>query len=420
MVSVIDQALLSGLNFSVGIVLIRYASKETYGFYTLLAAAAILSTTLIEALIGAALTTTATQLPPGERQDLVSRVARLQWVAAVMVATVFGVGSGFSANAFALSESPYLIGISFSFFVASLGVREYCRTALFIESQTLAVTQLDAVYVALTMIAVGSLLATSQPVTVSQIVSVFAAANLLSALTQSTRLWRQSLGFDIKQYYIDAQTLWQLSQWAFVGAFVGWIGNNIYLYFAGSYLGIEASAELNASRLMMIPVALLGVAWSRVARPTVGSMLANREWDKLDRFAWLSFLSLGGITVAFTSVLVLCLPWIESSILGEKYKQAMHLVPMWGIYFLLNSVRTVGTTLLACFGAFKALFWQGMVSLCILVVSCAALMPLWGLTGALSAMIAVEVTELVVNMVYLLPRSKKALKLLSKQSATAQ
>ena len=420
MLSLIDQALLSGLNLAVGIVLIRYASKETYGFYTLLAAAAVLSTTLIEALIGAALTTIATQMEQGERSAIVSRVARLQWASAAMVAVLFGIGSGFSAHAFALPDSPYLIGISFFVFIASLGIREFCRTALFIDSRTASVTKLDALYVLLTMSAAGILLFTSQPVTVSKIMLIFASANFISAIPQSTRLWRQSHDFGLADYRADIKMLWRLSQWAFVGAFVGWIGNNIYLYFAGTFLGIEASAELNASRLMMIPVALLGVAWARVARPAVGSMLARHEWEKLDRFAWRSFLSLGGITIAFTSLLIIALPWIESSVLGEKYRQASHLVPLWGLYFLLNALRTVGTTLLTCFGAFKALFWQGMGSLTILMVSCAALMPVWGVKGALSAMIAVEVTELVVNLVFLLPNSKKTLQLLSKPLPTEQ
>ena len=79
MASVIDQALLSGLNLLIGLALIRYASKETYGLYAQLFAAGLLTTTLLDALIGTALTTLSTRLASGDRTGFVARVVREDW-----------------------------------------------------------------------------------------------------------------------------------------------------------------------------------------------------------------------------------------------------------------------------------------------------------------------------------------------------
>jgi O-antigen/teichoic acid export membrane protein len=104
--SIFDQALLSLLNFIVGIALIRLASKEAYGLYTLLFSAGLLSTALLDALIGSALSTIAPRLPDQERTDLISRVARLYWAASLGVALLFGLGADIGARSAGFTENP--------------------------------------------------------------------------------------------------------------------------------------------------------------------------------------------------------------------------------------------------------------------------------------------------------------------------
>src|SRR4051812_26083760 len=77
--SLIDQALLSGLNFALGLVLIRLATKESYGVYSQLYVAGIFASTVVEALITGPLTTIAPGKTPEQRARLSTLLLRFQW-----------------------------------------------------------------------------------------------------------------------------------------------------------------------------------------------------------------------------------------------------------------------------------------------------------------------------------------------------
>lgn len=403
----VDQVLLSGLNFAIGIALIRYASKETYGLYSQLFAAGVLSTTLLDALIGSALTTLSARRSVDERVMLVARTLRIQWIASALLAVIAGVGIGVLSATVGLSENSLGLALSFAAFIFALGSREYCRTALFIESRPEIVAKLDAIFVAVAVLGAALLLLVDH-VTVTEIMCLLAAANGVVAVLYSADLVKtKGSAVAWRHYVTDFQLLWSLSRWALVGSIAGWLVNNSYLYVAGGLLGVAALADLNAARLLLIPISILSVAWSRVARPTLGQLIAATEWDSIRRFLLKSTLAMEGFTVVYVAALWLAFPWLSAHVLGEKYQHISHLLLLWGIYFAVNSARNVGTTLLTSFGAFKALFWQGLASLPVLLIACWVLIPRFGVIGALGAMIAVEVWELLVNWAYLLPRARQ-------------
>jgi O-antigen/teichoic acid export membrane protein len=407
MASVIDQALLSGLSFLIGLALIRFASKETYGLYSQLYGVGLLTTTLLGALIGSALNTLASRLPADERLRFVARTARLQWLASSLLAVIAGLAVGAITSMVELTKSPVLLALSFTAFIFAQGCREYCRTALFIESRADAVARMDLVFV-LTTILGASVFLVDGDISVPLIFFLLALSNGIASLWYSATLWRSTpQETNWEKYRADARRLWSLSRWAVIGSVVGWLGNNSYLYFAGVMAGVAALAELNAARLLLIPIVIVGMAWVTVARPAMGQMIANAEHAKLRAFVLKSTVAMGVFAVAYVAILFVSFPWLSGRIFGDKYSDLSHLMLLWGVYFAANVVRNVGTVLLTSYGTFRDLFWQGIVSLIILLAASMALTPVLGVAGALSAMILVELWELVVNYVYLLPRARR-------------
>ena len=78
LLSVVDQVLLSGLNFAVGMCLIRFGSKSDYGLYSQLFAASLFAVGLLEALIGSPLTTLAPHMPAPQQALAIRRLQRWQ------------------------------------------------------------------------------------------------------------------------------------------------------------------------------------------------------------------------------------------------------------------------------------------------------------------------------------------------------
>lgn len=405
MASVIDQMLLSGLNFLIGLALIRLAAKETYGLYSQLFGLGILATTLLESLIGSALTTHAARVPDDERLALLARVFRLQMMAAGALAVVFAVGLMLSTYWVSFTEPKAPLALAFALVILSQGCREYCRTAMFIQSDALGVLRMDATFV-MASIVLGAAYLWSGHVSVAGVLAVLALCNLVGAVPFGTRIASHQAGF-LGGWRSDMPVLWSMGQWAIVGAVVAWLVNYSYLYFAGLFLGSAALADLNAARLLLIPIAVLSMAWTRVARPQMGRMIAQHEHGRVHRFLWLSSAVMVAFALAYTLALWGAFPWVRDYILGQKYANVSTLLLLWGVYFAINSARVAGTTLLTSHGVFKALFWQGLVSAVLLVALCAVLIPNLGVYGAIAAMMTVEVVELITNWLYMLPRARR-------------
>lgn len=404
--SLVDQVALSGLNFVIGILLIRLVSKDEYGLYTTLFSAGILASTLLDALVGTTITTLAGPLDEPGRQRLLARALGLQGWACTGLGGLMGLGAAAWAMHYGVPTPERMaLALSFGGYVASLGLREYCRTAGFLAPQADAVLRVDLVFVGTTVLA-GLMIVAWGQASVPGVLTVLALANLLASALPLARL-RRTDGVQRPAPGTMLAEVWPLSRWALPGALVGWLCSYSYLYFAGALAGLSASADLNAARILLIPIGLTGVAWSRVVRPVAGGLIARHDWSQLGRLTLISLTGMEVVTLAYTGLLLLAFPWLSTHVLGSKYHNIEPLIYWWGAYFVINVARTIGTTWLTSFGHFQALFWQGSSSLLLLTAAILWLMPRYGAAGAIMALVLVEAIELVTSWAYLLPRARR-------------
>jgi len=388
LLSIVDQVLLSGLNFAVGMCLIRFGTKSDYGLYSQLFAGSLFAVGVLEALIGSPLTTLAPHMPKDQQALAVRRLMRFQTLSGVLLGVLFGIVATWVVWEGVPDVAPWPVGLAFAFFVAATTVREYRRTVWFIHSDLASLLRSDGVYVAVALLG-GGLLAFSHEVGAASILCVLGLAQTLALLvgqglagvppdTQRPN-WRHTLA-----------SVWDKGRWAVPGVAVGWLGNYSFLYLASAMSGVEAAAEVSASRLLLVPVGLMVVAWSRVARPLAGRLIHDRDWRALNR---LSLSSLGGIealSLGYIGLLLLALPWLQAHVLGAKYQGVNHLVLAWGVYFLVSVARTIATTWLVSIGAFRQLFIEGCVVVLFMLAVSSVTIPHWGALGAVLALIAME------------------------------
>lgn len=388
LLSVVDQVLLSGLNFAVGMCLIRFGTKSDYGLYSQLFAAGLFAVGLLEALIGSPLTTLAPHMPVSHQALAIRRLQRWQWMAGAGLGLLFGLVAAWVVWDGVPELAPGPVGLGFAVFVAISTVREYRRTVWFIQADLRSLLLSDGLYVVLALMG-GGALALSQQVGAATILAVLSGAQGLALmvgqrpapapLDTPEPLWRETLA-----------AIWDKGRWAMPGMVVGWLGNYSFLYLASAMSGVEATAEVSASRLLLVPVGLMVVAWSRVARPLAGRLIHARDWRSLNR---LSLFSLGGIEVlslVYMLLLFLALPWLQAHVLGAKYQGINTLVMAWGAYFLVSVARTIATTWLVSIGAFRQLFIEGCGVVLFMLALASFTIPRWGALGAVMALVAME------------------------------
>lgn len=388
LLSVVDQVLLSGLNFAVGMCLIRFGSKSDYGLYSQLFAASLFAVGLLEALIGSPLTTLAPHMPGPQQALAIRRLQRWQCLAGAVLGLLFGLIAAWVVWDGVPEVAPAPVGLGFAVFVGMTTAREYRRTVWFIQADLRSLLLSDGLYVLLALLG-GAALALSHQVGAASILGVLSVAQGLALMVGQgpahaptdapSPLWSETLA-----------AVWDKGRWAMPGMVVGWLGNYSFLYLASAMSGVEAAAEVSASRLLLVPVGLMVVAWSRVARPLAGRLIHARDWRSLNR---LSLASLGGIealSLVYMLMLVLALPWLQAHVLGAKYQGINTLVMAWGAYFLVSVARTIATTWLVSIGAFRQLFVEGSVVVLFMLAVASMTIPQWGGLGAVLALIAME------------------------------
>ncbi|MBC3885705.1 lipopolysaccharide biosynthesis protein [Undibacterium griseum] len=412
LLSVIDQAMLSALNFAIGALLIRMVDKDVYGLYGQLYAGGLLAGLVVDSWISGPLTTVASAVHDNTRKILLRRYWERQIFWTLMSGTLVLLVVKWVPAATHLQERSWLLAGAFGAYVIGNGLREYGRTVGFIQSDLVSVLRQDAIYVA-TVVAGLVALYLWQQIALEYLFLLLSAASVLCTLAGRARLLART-ATDTQMEAGDAEvleahheTIRGHGQWAVLGVVVGWLSNYSYVYLSGAWLGLAAIADLNASRLLLMPIPLAVAAWSRVARPEASRLMAEHNWSGLRKLTLASIAGIELVVLAYVGLLLLTLPWLEARVIGSKYSGLDPLILLWGIYFATNAVRIIGTSWLMSGGAFRAMFFLGSVTLVLVIAITYAAIPYWAAAGAIMALIAVELFETVVVWRFILPRLQR-------------
>lgn len=402
--SLLDQGALSALNLVLGLVLIRLTAKESYGLYSQLYVAGIFVTSMLEAVVTGPLTTIAPGLGAG-RGAFTAHLVRYQNRLAIGLALAFGVLCAAASWQLALEPHPLLLGLSFAVYIYGGALREFGRSVGFIDGQARAVLAMDACYVAAVAAGIAALVV-ADALTLPGTMLVLGVANLVVLGMRNMGAAPDPAAPD-PGYRAAIAAVWQRGKWALPGSLVAWLTNYSYLYLAALWLGVAASADLNASRLLLMPISLCVLAWSRVARPHTVRLLAERRRNAIDRYAWASVLGIELLTFAYVGVLLLMLPWLQHFVLGAKYAGVEPLVLAWGLYFALNGARWIGSSLLTSGDRYRMLLVSGIFCLVVMLAATSYAVPRWGAWGAVAALSLVELLDLLLIWAILLPRVRR-------------
>lgn len=392
-VSIVDQAWLSMLNLAIGLILIRLVAKEDYGAYAQLYVAGLFAAGITEALVSNPLTTLASRYSDDQRATMVAHLDRFQRQLSTVVAVLFGIVCAGVAAWFELAQ-PAWLGLGFALYVKTNATREYRRSTLFIESASRSVLFLDLRYGIAVLACTGALIWADWLV-IPAVFAVLGAANLLALLGPPAHPAPQPHA--VPSYHDAVRESWKRGRLGLPGSILAWVINYSYMYVVAAWLGATATADLNASRLLLMPISLSVQAWSRVARPIIGRLLATHDRARLRKMLLGSVVGIEVLTLSYVLVLWLALPWLQHHVLGEKYAAVQTLVLVWGGYFAINAARWIGTAALMSADRYDNTLTIAFVSLTLILISMNVLIPLYGTQGAILSLAFVEVVSLFLN-----------------------
>ncbi len=397
--AVMDQVVLSGTNFLVGILLIRYASDQDYALYVLVQSALLLLLTVHNSWLMGPLAILTPRLPPDERWQTIGAVKRIQRrtlrliALPLLVLPLLGYLTGLLSGLLA-----GVIAIAIVAGWASLR-REYLRSVLLMYSRPHTLLGADSVYAVSLLLGVAFALLFGKPVVVGATGALVVAAWVGAAAAH------RSLTVESQWREASVVSIWpqirSLGFWSLVGASTYWFLGQSYSYLLATRLDLTAVADANATRLVLMPAMILTIGVASLLGPSAATWYVQIGVHRLVRRLLVFVLAVGLLEVTYFVCVWIGRDWLFVDVLHKHIQSRDQLLLLWAGVGVVALFRDVLQCALIAMGQLKSLAWQ-------VGLSTAVALPLmwfgvawWGVAGAMIGQIVGELINLAGIIFYL-------------------
>ena len=388
-ISFVDQAFLSVFNFALGVLLIKNVGQDEYGMYVFATSMVLLVVGFQGALITTQLTVVAPRKPFDEQKSFCAALSvgqYLYWMPAAVVAS----GLFFALHRVDVVSYEYLQILNICIF-SSLGTltREFMRAYFFFKLKPVSVLMIDVAYLLVVACFVGVAILNDSEMLHLYILASLGLASLLVSVCGICRLNRNS-GLSKERVFLVLHECWGNGKWALLGVVVTWLQTQSYVYLITSILGADQMAVTHAGRMLLMPVALLAMSYSKIFRAKWAHDWHNEKKDSVFSSARTALVVLVAITFIYSSGIYFLKSDLISVLFREEYQQAGFFIPLWCLIFVLQMASNNSNLLLQVFEEFKFLTVVNAATAIVTIASGLFLIENCGVKGGLWSMVVGE------------------------------
>jgi O-antigen/teichoic acid export membrane protein len=378
----IDQAMLSAANFTISIILIKYASKVEYGYYSITFSVLLIFLSIQSAIVNAPLAVLLVTKKGKNRKRYAGSLCYGQFIFVIPIACL-GLACIAFLNFWGLDPNKAWIATACCIAVVGLLLREFLRAYFFAEETPLRILKMDVFYTILflSLTIITSLLFEIKTSAVLAIMGT--SAFTISLLFSRTLKW----GFEQQHIKASYKENWKYGKWALLGVLVTHTQNYSYLYLLGAILGSVAVAEVSASRLLLMPLALIEMGWSKVVIPHGSKLREQNQLRTLFKNQILASLvfTLGiGVYLVF---LLLSVEMLKSLIFNDRYTSAFDYLPLWAVIFAVRFITLNASYGLQVTKKFHIISKVNFLTMLVTLVCTYIFIRKYEINGALTALI---------------------------------
>jgi len=378
--AVLDQGLISGSNFLVGIVLARWLVPEQFGAYALAFSIFLFLAGFQNALFLEPMSVFGPRSHKHWLPAYLGKLLGLNLVLTVFLSLLLGASTVFLhlfVPHYALT--PALLGVCVG--IPSILGFWLCRRAVYLELAPAFAAASASVYcvVLMTLLFIVRSLAWLSSFTafLSQSIAALAAAGLLLVFLKPQ--FKSGMG---PSNSTIARQHWQYGRWALGTVFVYWLSGNAYYFVVGGLLRMEDVAAMRALQNFTLPFGQLQTALSLLALPWASARFG--EGDRIgfqQRIRQITML-FTGLALAYFSVTW----WFGGRLIGVlyvgRYSEFAYLLPLVAAPIIITAASQ-GSSIAVLAMQFPAdIFLAYTVAGIVTVLSGIPLTFYYGLTGA--------------------------------------
>lgn len=400
--AVIDQVVLSATSFIVAFLLIRFSTDNDYAVYVLVQSTLMLVASAHGAWLMGPLAVLAPRLPADERWVTIGAVKRThrRWLKGMALALV------------ALPAAGYLVGLLNGLIAAIVAAgivatwmalrREYLRSVLLIYSRPQKLLRADVVYALALLCGVGA------AVLIGKWVVVGAVCALVVAAWAGAGDAHRSLDVDPGWRDGEAALIWPdiraLGFWSALGSTIYWFLGQSYSYVLAAGIDLRAVANVNASRVLMMPMFVLTIGVASLLGPSAATWYGQMGLRRLVRRLLVFLLVVGTVEAAYFAIVWIARDWLVVDVLHKQIADRDRLFILWAVVAFIALVRDFLQCALTATGHFRSLAWQVGISAVVAMLIMWFGIAWWGAAAALIGQIVGELLNLA-GILYLLRKS---------------
>jgi O-antigen/teichoic acid export membrane protein len=390
--AIVDQVVLSSANFLVGFVLIRFASDHDYGLFVLVQSALLLLVTMHNAYLTGPLAVLTSRLPAEERWQTIGAVKRVQRRLLRMVAPPLLVLPLLGYLSGLLTE--LLATVIASGIVAAWAAlrREYLRNVLLMCSRPHELLGADAVYAVCLLAGVAAAVFAGNQVVLGATCALVIAA--WAGAAAAHRSLATGPGWTEGGAVSNWPDIRRLGFWSLLGSSIYWFLGQSYSYMLVTRLDLTAVADVNATRLLLMPAIVLTIGVSSLLAPTASTWYAQVGVHRLVRRLLMFLLVVGLLEGIYFVVVWSGRDWLVTSVLHKHIQDRDRLLLLWGGVAIIALLRDVLQCALIAMGHLKSLAAQVGISAAIALLLMWYGLAWWGAAAVLIGQIVGELVNL--------------------------
>ena len=377
-VATLDQIFLSATNFLITILLIKYLTKADYGYYSIAYSIALYLVSIQNALINTPLNVLYAGIRKEEQKNYVSSLLWSFLLVLIPVTLLIIIVSPI-LNKIGIEKQIINMCIALSISAIGILIREYARSYLYTIHRETSVLLLDIIFIVSYILCIfliiwlGSL----------SILFVFISMGFASLFASLIYLGPIVKKFNLKSITSSFIQNWEFGKWALLGATTSHARAYGSTYILSLISNIEAVADLNASRLLMMPFAQIILGWERIIKPHGSQMREDNRLKYFYKEMILSALLISVGLIVYSSTLYVFFDSFIDILFKAEYQGLAKYLPFYTIIFMLRIASKNASNGLQVIKQFKSESTVSLFTMIITLTSSYYFVKLLQIKGAL-------------------------------------
>ena len=384
--AILDQALISGSNFLVGILLARWLVPAEYGAYALSVSIFLLLSFISQALLFEPMFVFSGSV---YQRSMRSYFRAVLWIHAAITAITFLLLGTSAGVAFLRSEPNGLPGALLGVTIASPCILLFwlARRTYYTQLAPARATSGAAIYC---LLLVAGLFLVHRHYTISSFSAylIMGAAALGTAVYLLLHLWHLLPSSEAGPTFGQVcKRHWQYGRWALATSMATWVPFYMYYPLLTTFSGMAPAGELRALMNLALPLEQTYMAISSLLLPYAARMQERYGIASAPRLNKnFTLLYVGGAFAYWALVIPLKVQAFHL-LYGGKYLEIAYLIPVVGLETLLSSAAFGPATVLRAMEAPDAIFYARLAASALALVAGIPLTKYNGVSGAVWSMV---------------------------------